>query len=44
MDTGEGGVAVSDPTYMEVGAAEGKMFQLKQNVAYAIHTIHMESN
>ena len=35
MDTGEGGVAVSDPTYMEVGAAEGKTFELKQNEAYA---------
>ena len=35
MDTGEGGVAVSDPTYMEVGAAEGKIFELKQNEAYA---------
>ena len=34
MDTGEGGVAVSDPTYMEVGAAEGKTFELKQNEAY----------
>ena len=35
VDVGEGGVAVSDPTYMEVGAAEGKMFELKQNEAYA---------
>ena len=43
-DTGEGGVAVSDPTYMEVGAAEGKTFELKQNVAYALHTTHAESN
>ena len=38
MDTGEGGVAVSDPTYMEVGAAEGKTFELKQNEAYATRT------
>ena len=35
MDTGEGGVPMSDPTYMEVGAAEGKTFELKQNEAYA---------
>ena len=35
IDMGEGGVAVSDPTYMEVGAAEGKTFELKQNEAYA---------
>ena len=38
MDMGEGGVAVSDPTYMEVGAAEGKTFELKQNEAYATRT------
>ena len=38
MDTGEGGVAVSDPTYMEVGAAEGKTFELKENEAYGTHT------
>ena len=38
MDTGEGGVAVSDPTYMEVGAAEGKTFELKLNEAYATRT------
>ena len=38
MDTGEGGVAVSDPTYMEVGAAEGKTFELKQNEAYSTRT------
>ena len=34
----EGGVAVSDPTYMEVGergGGEGKTFQLKENEAYA---------
>ena len=35
MDTGEGSVAVSDPTYME---AEGKTFELKQNEAYATRT------
>ena len=38
MDMGEGGVAVSDPTYMEVGAAEGKIFELKENEAYATRT------
>ena len=38
MDTGEGGVAVSDPTYMEVGAAKEKTFELKQNEAYATRT------
>ena len=38
MDMGEGGVAVSDPTYMEVGAAEGKAFELKENEAYATRT------
>ena len=38
MDTGEGGVAMSDPTYMEVGAAEGKTFELKHNEAYGTHT------
>ena len=35
---GGGGVAVSDPTYMEVGergGGEGKTFQLKENEAYA---------
>ena len=37
VDTVEGGVAVSDPTYMEVGAAEGKTFDLKQNEAYGAH-------
>ena len=37
---GEGGVAVSDHTYMEVGAGrgEGNTFQLKENEAYATHT------
>ena len=43
MDGGEGGVAVSDPTYMEVGAGGGggggggggSTFQLKENEAYA---------
>ena len=38
MDTGEGGVAVSDPTYMEVGEKDGKWFALQQNEAYATHT------
>ena len=38
MDTGKGGVTMSDPTYMEVGAAEGKAFELKHNEAYATHT------
>ena len=38
MDTSEGGVAVNDPTYMEVGAAEGKTFELKHNEAYGTHT------
>ena len=38
MDTGKGGVAMSDPTYMEVGAAEGKAFELKHNEAYGTHT------
>ena len=43
VDVGEGGVAVSDPTYMEVGAGEGgggggNTFQLKENEAYAVHT------
>ena len=33
MDTGEGGVAVSDPIYMEVGEKDGKSFQLQQNEA-----------
>ena len=35
---GKGGVALSDPTYMEVGergGGEGKTFQLKENEAYA---------
>ena len=35
MDMGEGGVVVSDPSYMEVGAAEEKTLELKQNEAYA---------
>ena len=44
VDGGEGGVAVSDPTYMEVGAGGGggggggNTFQLKENEAYATHT------
>ena len=31
----EGGVAVSDPTYMEVEEGGGNTFQLKENEAYA---------
>ena len=43
VDGGEGGVAVNDPTYMEVGAGGGgggggNTFQLKENEAYAVHT------
>ena len=38
MDTGEGGVAVSDPTYMEVGEKDGKSFELQRNEAYATRT------
>ena len=38
MDTGEGGVAASDPTYMEVGEKNGNLFELQQNEAYATHT------
>ena len=44
VDGGEGGVAVSDPTYMEVGGGGagggggGNTFQLKENEAYAVHT------
>ena len=41
MDTGEGGVAMSDPTYMEVGAAEGKTFELQQNEAYGAQTCQL---
>ena len=44
MDTGEGGVAVSDPTYMEVGAAEGKTFELKENEAYSTKTFELKQN
>ena len=40
MDMGEGGVAVSDPTYMEVGEKDGKSFELQQNEAYATHTLY----
>ena len=29
---------MSDPTYMEMGAAEGKTLELKQNEAYGTHT------
>ena len=41
---GEGGVAVRDPTYMEVGAGGGggggnmHTFELKENEAYVTHT------
>ena len=38
LDQPLGGVAVSDPTYMEVGEKDGKSFQLQQNAAYATHT------
>ena len=40
VDGGEGGVAVSDPTYMEVGAGGGgggNTLQLKENEAYVTH-------
>ena len=43
VDGGERGVAVSDPTYMEVGAGGGggggggNTFQLKENEAYVTH-------
>ena len=42
VDGGKGGVAVSDPTYMEVdggGGRGGNTFQLKENEAYA-STMH----
>ena len=40
VDGGTGGVAVSDPTYMEVGERKGgNTFQLRENEAYA-STIH----
>ena len=36
VDGGKGGVAVSDPTYMEVGERRGgNTFQLRENKAYA---------
>ena len=44
VDGSEGGVAVSDLTYMEVGAGGGRRggggntFLLKENEAYAVHT------
>ena len=39
VDGGKGGVAVSDPTYMEVGERRGgNTFQLKENEAYASTT------
>ena len=31
-------MALSDPTYMEVGAGGENTFQLKENEAYAVHT------
>ena len=34
-----GGVAVSDPTYMEVGEKDGNSIQIQQNEAYATHFI-----
>ena len=35
----EGGVATSDPTYMEIEATkEGNVIELKQNEAYTTHT------
>ena len=39
MDMGEGGVAVSGPTYMEVGA-----FELEQNEAYGNKTFELKQN
>ena len=42
VDGGKGGVAVSDPTYMEVGdggQGGGNTFKLKENDAYA-STLH----
>ena len=39
VDGGKGGVAVSDPTYMEVGGkGGGNIFQLRENEAYASTT------
>ena len=36
VDGGKGGVAVSDPTYMEVGERRARnTFQLRENEAYA---------
>ena len=47
---GEGGVAVSDPTYMEVGAGGGgggggggNTFQLKENEAYNVIVLRLAS-
>ena len=34
VDGGEGGVAVSDPAYMEVGAGGGGGRNIKENEAY----------
>ena len=39
VDGGRGGVAVNDPTYMEVGGRQGgNTFKLKENEAYASTT------
>ena len=34
VNEGEGGVAVSDPTYTEMGAGRGNTMVLKENEAY----------
>ena len=39
VDGGEGGVAVSDPTYMEVGAGGGNALELKKNEAYSAFAV-----
>ena len=42
VDGGKGGVAVGDPTYMEVGERRaGNTFQLRENEAYASQVMHM---
>ena len=35
VDGGRGGVAVSDPTYMEIDGGGGRVLQFKENEAYA---------
>ena len=43
MDGGGGGVAVSDPTYMEVGdggQGGGNTSKLKENEAFYARTLH----